>query len=134
MKEKTRQRSYDVVGSDRARSSGLATSDAPADHDVDLDRLDPCIGGELKSTAQMGIRVDPHRHTGPDVLDENLVIQVLVNLHAAILEEDRETFVCHLAPPFVVGVWDSCDTVTKKIEFLSYCVAGKPTKIHKEQS
>ena len=123
-----------MVGSDRARSSGLATSDAPADHDVDLDRLDPSLGGELESTAQMGIRVDPHCHTGPEVLDEDLVIQVLGNLHAAIIEEDRGALECHLAPPFVVGVRGSCDTATKKIEFLSYCVAGKPTKIHKEQS
>ena len=107
-----------MVGSDRARSSavevGLARPDAPTDRAVDLDRLDPTIGGELESTVQMGVRVDPHRRAGSDVLHEDLVRRVLVNPHATILEEDRkllavvlEPHCCcglyHVAPPFMVS-------------------------------
>src|SRR3989344_6635289 len=65
----------------------------------------------------MGVRVDPHRRTGSDVLDEDLVRRVLVNPHGTILEENREALVpelvlrlcrrvlCHLAPPLAVWGW-----------------------------
>ncbi len=90
---------------------GLAKTDSPTDHVSDSDGLDLSIGGELESTVQMGIRVDPHRRTRSDVLDENLVRRVLVNPHATIFEKDREALapelvprlchcgLCHAAPP-----------------------------------
>ncbi len=58
---------------------GLARTDAPSDHAVDLDRLDPLIGGEQKSTAQMRVRVDPHRRAGSDVHHEEFARRVREN-------------------------------------------------------
>jgi hypothetical protein len=97
-KEETHQRSYDMVGSDRARSSaiGLAMLDAPPDHVGDSDGLDPAIGGELEST-RMG-RIDPHRDTRTSVLHEELSGRVRVNPQVATLVVDREL----IAPELVL--------------------------------
>jgi len=117
-KEETHQRSCDVVGSDRARSSavgvGLARLDAPPDHVGDSDGLDPTIGGELKFTRMR--RIDPHRDARLSVLYEELARRVRVNPQVATLVVDRELIapepalrlcrcgLCHAAPPFMVVV------------------------------
>ncbi len=116
-KEETHQRSCDMVGSDRARSSaveiGLAQLDTPPDHVGDSDGLDPAIGGELESTRMR--RIDPHRDARPSVLYEELARRVCVNPQVATLVVDRELVapvleprlcrcgLCHVAPPFMVG-------------------------------
>ena len=93
----------------------LASADAPSDHAVDLDRLDPSIGGELESTIRMR-RIDPHRDARTGILHEELARRVCVNPQVATLVVDRELVapvleprlcrcgLCHVAPPFVVGV------------------------------
>ena len=113
---------------------GLARTDAPSDHVIDLDDgLDSSIGGELESTIQVRIRAEPHLCAGPDILDEDLLRLVLVNPNVAVFVEDPKALapvlvpcLCrrlpyHAAPPFVVCGW-VLTTQQFRIRFLNSCV------------
>ena len=122
-KEETHQRSCDMVGSGRERSSavgvGLARLDAPPDHVGDSDGLDPAIGGELESTRMR--RIDPHRDTRPSVLHEELARRVCVNPQVAPLVVDRELLVPELVPRLPA---DRADREPGRVTHRSYLLRG----------